>query len=452
MKSIHNAASNFQEDCILERKKKQKNLYRRLLTMLVTALLITSAISPVWAVNVTDTGAANIPAAGKSEASTTTTTKTNASKPSETESTEDSKTEADKTTDKESKKNAPKENVQQATIMLTGDLMCQPMQQLAAYDGSTYDFKPTFQYVKKIFDTADLVIGNLETLVSKSLPLSKDMSSLQTKPYLNAPEEFLDALKYAGFDGFITANNHDCDGGETGLWETLDALDARKIPHTGTFKDENEQRYMLFERNGIKIGILSYATYFNKKEKFLSVEKQAYMLNRLDTDAVQRDIKALRDAGAEYIIAYNHSGTEYSQVPAARQERYAILLGSAGVDYVVTSHPHVLQPYEKLPIGDKYVPVIYSMGNFTSAMLSSITKETLVLSLTLSKDKNGKVSLKEQTYYPCYMLDEYENEPFVLMPEDNCFNGDFEQTASEKLKKQLAKNYAHIRKIVGKLH
>ena len=39
------------------------------------------------------------------------------------------------------------------------------------------------------------------------------------------------------------------------------------------------------------------------------------MLNRLDTDAVQRDIKALRDAGAEYIIAYNHSGTEYSQVP-----------------------------------------------------------------------------------------------------------------------------------------
>lgn len=436
----------------MERKKKQENLCRRLLTMLVTALLITSATSPVWAVNITNAGVARIPSAGKSEVSTTTTTKTNASKPPEAESTERSKTEAGKITDKESKKNAPEENVQQATIMLTGDLMCQPLQQLAAYDGSTYNFKPTFQYVKNIFDTADLVIGNLETLVSKSLPLSKDMSSLQTKPYLNAPEEFLDALEYAGFDGFITANNHDCDGGETGLVETRDALDVRKIPHTGTFKDENEQRYMLFERNGIKIGILSYATYFNKKEKFLSAEKQAYMLNRPDTDAVQRDIKALRDVGAEYIIAYNHSGTEYSQVPAARQERYATLLGSAGVDYVVTSHPHVLQPYEKLPIGDKYVPVIYSMGNFTSAMLSSITKETLVLSLTLSKDKNGKVSLKEQTYYPCYMLDEYENEPFVLMPEDNRFNGNFEQTASQKLKKQLAKNYAHIREIVGILH
>ena len=128
--------------------------------------------------------------------------------------------------------------------MLTGDLMCQPMQQLAACNGSTYDFKPTFQYVEKIFDTADsCYIGNLETLVSKSLPLSEDMSSLQTKPHLNAPEEFLDALEYAGFDGFITANNHDCDGGETGLVETLDALDAAlKIPHTGTFKDENEQR------------------------------------------------------------------------------------------------------------------------------------------------------------------------------------------------------------------
>ncbi len=432
----------------MERKKNPKNLYRGLLTMLVAAMLITSSMSPVWAANATNAAAA----AGKDQVSTAGTVGKTISQPSNVETAKDSKTKANQSADKESEKNAPAENIQQATIMLTGDLMCQPMQQLAAYDGSTYDFKPTFQYVKSIFDTADLVIGNLETLVSKSLPLSKDMANLQTKPYLNAPEEFLDALEYAGFDGFITANNHDCDGGETGLVETLDALDARKIPHTGTFKDENEQRYMLFERNGIKIGILSYATYFNKKEKFLSVEKQAYMLNRPDADAVQRDVKALHDAGAEYIIAYNHSGTEYSQVPAARQERYATILGSAGVDYVVTSHPHVLQPYEKLPIGDKYVPVIYSMGNFTSAMLSPITKETLVLSLTLSKNENGKVSLKEQTYYPCYMLDEYENDPFVLMPEDNRFNGDFEQTASEKLKKQLTKNYAHIREIVGKLY
>ena len=103
---------------------------------------------------------------------------------------------------------AEKKEPRQITVMLTGDLMCQPMQQMKAFDGRSYDFRPTFKYVKKIFDEADIVIGNLETLVSKSLPLSKDMNRLQSKPYLNAPAEWLDALEYAGFDGFIMANNH----------------------------------------------------------------------------------------------------------------------------------------------------------------------------------------------------------------------------------------------------
>ena len=204
------------------------------------------------------------------------------------------------------------------TVMLTGDLMCQPLQQMRAFDGTSYDFKPTFKYVKGIFDEADIVIGNLETLVSKSLPLSKDMNRLQSKPYLNAPEEWLDALEYAGFDGFIMANNHACDGGEIGISETLEALDSRNLPHTGLFKSRQDKRYFLMEQKGIKIGVISYAAYYNLKDKFLSEEKQ------------------------EYIIAYNHSGTEYSHIPAVRQERYGIMLAQA--DFLTytpwgTSHP-----------------------------------------------------------------------------------------------------------------
>ena len=155
------------------------------------------------------------------------------------------------------------------TVMLTGDLMCQRSQQLKAFDGTSYDFKPTFRYVKKIFDEADIVIGNLETLVSESLPLSKDMNLLQGKPYLNAPNEWLDALEYAGFDGLIMANNHACDGGKTGIIETLEELDRRGIPHTGLYRSKQEKRYFTLERNGIKIGILSYAAYYNLKDKIL---------------------------------------------------------------------------------------------------------------------------------------------------------------------------------------
>ena len=346
---------------------------------------------------------------------------------------------------------SPDSSASEITLMFTGDLMCQPSQQTAAFNGKTYNFEPTFKYVKNIFDNADFVVGNLETLISKSLPLSKDMQRLQSKPFLNGPEAYLDALEYAGFDAFIMANNHGCDGGELGITETLDALDEREIPHTGLFRDSSEKRYFILEQNGIKVGILSYATYFNKKEKFLSEDKRESMINRTTQAKINADVKALKAEGADFIIAYNHCGTEYSQEPAARQETYGIMFAIAGVNYIIGSHPHVLQPFDLIRFNDLKVPYIYSMGNFASSMIDPITKETIVLSLTLKKSESGEVILADQEYYPCYMLDEYEGNSFVIMPEDERYNDGFYEKAPSDLIKQIRKNYKHIRKIVGKL-
>ena len=345
----------------------------------------------------------------------------------------------------------PDSSASEITLMFTGDLMCQPSQQTAAFNGKTYNFEPTFKYVKNIFDNADFVVGNLETLISKSLPLSKDMQRLQSKPFLNGPEAYLDALEYAGFDAFIMANNHGCDGGELGITETLDALDEREIPHTGLFRNSTEKRYLILEQNGIKVGILSYATYFNKKEKFISEGKRESMINRTTQAKINADVKALKAEGADFIIAYNHCGTEYSQEPAARQETYGIMFAIAGVNYIIGSHPHVLQPFDLIRYNDLKVPYIYSMGNFASSMIDPITKETIVLSLTLKKTESGEVVIADQEYYPCYILDEYEGNPFVIMPEDERYNDGFYEKAPSDLVKQIRKNYKHIRQIVGKL-
>ena len=345
----------------------------------------------------------------------------------------------------------PDSSESEVTLMFTGDLMCQPSQQTAAFNGKAYNFKPTFKYVKNIFDNADFVVGNLETLISKSLPLTKDMNRLQSKPFLNGPEAYLDALQYAGFDAFIMANNHGCDGGELGITETLDALDERGIPHTGIFRDRSEKRYFILEQNDIKIGILSYATYFNKKEKFLPADKREDMINRITQAKINADVKALREEGADYIVAYNHCGTEYSQEPASRQESYGVMFAIAGVDYIIGSHPHVLQPFDLIRYNNLKVPYIYSMGNFASSMIDPKTKETIILSITLKKTETGEVVLAEQDYYPCYILDEYDGNSFVLMPEDDRYNDEFFEKAPGDLVTQIKKNFKHIRKIVGKL-
>ena len=130
--------------------------------------------------------------------------------------------------------------------------MCHPTHNRPLMTEETYDFTPTFPLCQKIFARADLVVGNLETLVSKR-PAAVQRSinyERQTRPYLNAPDNFLDALSYAGFDVLITANNHVCDGGETGIQETLDALDAHGFAHTGSFP--TEKRYVLAKADDIK--------------------------------------------------------------------------------------------------------------------------------------------------------------------------------------------------------
>ena len=175
------------------------------------------------------------------------------------------------------------------------------------------------------------------------------------------------------------------------------------------------------------------------------------MINRTTQAKINADVKALKAEGADFIIAYNHCGTEYSQEPAARQENYGIMFAIAGVNYIIGSHPHVLQPFDLIRYNDLKVPYIYSMGNFASSMIDPITKETIVLSLTLKKSESGEVILADQEYYPCYMLDEYEGNPFVIMPEDERYNDGFYEKAPSDLVKQIRKNYKHIRKIVGKL-
>ena len=330
-------------------------------------------------------------------------------------------------------------------IMLTGDLMCKGPNQDAAYDGSEFDFRYSLKYVKEIFKEADIVVGNLEGCISESYPLARDISFLQSKPYLNAPYEFLEALDYAGFDGVIMANNHNLDLGYTGIVETIDAVEKAGLKHTGLYKSEDSKHYFIIERKGVKIGFLSYATYFNEKERNLSKEERGFMLSEYSKSAAKADIAALKKAGADYIIAYNHCGDEYSQTPAKRQYTYAKQLYSLGVDYVVNSHPHVLQPVGTVKTGGKIYPTMFSLGNFTGCKLSDDKcLDSVIFELTLSIDKKGKVSLKKQDYTPVWLAPSWNNEEYILIPEG------YADTATESLEKTAKSHFRAIRNIISK--
>lgn len=270
----------------------------------------------------------------------------------------------------------------------------------------TWDFSQSFRYVKETLQKGDLTIGNLETMVSQSSPLGMQIRRLEDRPYLNAPASFLDALKYAGYDLLTMANNHNIDTGERGIYETLQNVEDWGFMHTGLFSSAEDERYIIVEVNGIKIGIVSYASYFNTKDNNLTESGQDVLLNRYGRKKARADIRAARDAGAEYIIAFIHWGAENTHQTTDNQAQYARTLAEAGADYIVGSHPHALQRQDMITTSDlREVPVIYSMGNFLSSMQSDINNDTIILQLNLKRDEDGKVVVASHRIYPAAVLE-----------------------------------------------
>lgn len=281
-----------------------------------------------------------------------------------------------------------------ATILLTGDLLCQRKQQNAyRKQNGSFDFSDMFAPVTELFQKADLVVGNFETICETSLAYMHESSTADGLPFLNAPPQFIASLKNAGFDAVCSANNHNCDGGMQGLQATLQELKKADLPVTGIFDSPDTKRYLLFDVNGMRIALLAYATFYNFKSAAI---KNKEMLNLYTAEKAKKDIASAKKDGAQFVISYIHWGSEYTHKVSRKQKRIAKELTQAGCDFIAGSHSHVLQPFETV----NGVPCLYSFGNFISSQTKDGTQETVILQLQL-KEENGKVQLADLQAIPC---------------------------------------------------
>ena len=329
-----------------------------------------------------------------------------------------------------------------ALLMFTGDIMCLTGQQLAARSGSS--LSDGFRFVSGLFGLSDLAVGNLETAISASSPLTIDRKTgADGRPYCNAPEALADALRYAGYDALVTANNHCCDAGEIGIRETIAVLDERSLFHTGTFTDASAPRFLLFDANGIRVGIIATTNSVNGHERSISADARPWMVNLYEEDRVRRDIASAREAGAEFIIAWMHSGKENSSFVTRVQRDHAAFLADAGADLVLGAHPHVLQKAEYLTSTDgRKVLCAYSLGNFISSMSKTAgNRDTVILCVTLRKTENG-AELTKAGYIGARVLNTADSGPFTVVPIASGLNGGM-------IDKSLSSARKRIRKAIG---
>lgn len=296
------------------------------------------------------------------------------------------------------------------SLVFAGDAM-QHDRQIAAARGKqdVFNYDACFKNVETYVRSADYAVVNLEC-------------ALGGKPYtgypcFSAPDAYAAALWRCGFDLFLHANNHCLDRRDAGLRRTLNVLDTLGVPHIGTYRNAEERRKQLpfiTDIKGLKVAFLNYTYGTNG----IVVQKDV-VVDYINRQTMRSDIRKAREIGAELVVVCVHWGVEYKLVQNREQESLAAFLEEEGVDLIIGGHPHVIQPME-IRHNEKWnkdVLVVYSLGNFISAMRTDDTRGGAMVKVVVGK-KDGKPCLKGASYKLVYVQEPERGGNYELVPAD----------------------------------
>lgn len=281
-------------------------------------------------------------------------------------------------------------------ILFAGDAMQHQSQLDSAHRGAgKYDYSECFKAIAPYVRSADYAVVNLEC------PLGgKPYSGY---PMFCAPDEYAAALRDAGFDLALTANNHTLDRRDKGLRRTLSVLDSLGIRHTGTFSPAESRKDsvpLMIDIRGFRIAFLNYTYGTNGIRPGAGVA-----VNMIDTAMIRHDIERALHMGAEIVAVCPHWGVEYRMLPEKSQRRLAGKILEMGADMIIGAHPHVIQPMElKEDSMGRCKLTVYSLGNFLSGMRTADTRGGTTVTVTLRRDRTGRAYIAGAVYRPVFTL------------------------------------------------
>ncbi len=295
-------------------------------------------------------------------------------------------------------------------LVATGDILMHNTVIASGLQGSSYNFDHLYDPVKHLITAGDYASVNLECA------LAGPSSGYTGYPLFNSPDNIAPALKNAGFDLVVTANNHILDRGYQGAVRTMDTLRQAGLDTTGTFKSQQEsQNYLIKDLHGVKVGYLAYS--YSTNGIPVPADKP-YFYNFLDREKIIRDITALRPQ-VDLVVVILHWGVEYSPYPTAQQRQMAKELFTKGADVILGSHPHVIQPMETMKINGQDKFVIYSMGNSMGNQNGVERNSGVILNLQFAKNlTDGATVLTGVNYTPIYIHPYYigQKRTFRVVP------------------------------------
>ena len=250
-------------------------------------------------------------------------------------------------------------------------------------DGS-YNYDYNFAYVKDIVQAADLAVINQECVIGG------DEWGIRDYPCFNVRTEVAAAIANAGFDVVLAATNHVLDIGKVGSLYMVNFFRTNypQLTLLGIHDSwETRDEIHVIERNGIRIGMINYTDILNCKGDY-DADGQ-YLVDMLDYDRLATLIQRTKEA-SDFVIVFPHWGTEYNLGTDDSQAEQAAFLAAQGVDLVIGTHPHVVEPIDYIdrPDGGKML-IYYSLGNFQSLQRKEATLLGGMAKVTIKKDFKG---------------------------------------------------------------
>ena len=273
-----------------------------------------------------------------------------------------------------------------------------------------FDYGPVFKDVAGILSDADLTVMNFEGNVCGE-PYGTQTTS--------APIELIRSLRTCGVDLLQMANSCAINNGLNGMTATLNAIRSAGIEPLGAYATASELRnskgYTITEVQGVKIAFVAFTKGLGGRGMPAGNEDLVNLLYKdysteykeIDKDRISAILKNVEAEKPDLTVAMLHWGSEYNDDISKTQKSIVSLMQKQGVDVILGTHPHTLQPIVFDDMAGTLVA--YSLGDFFGEADRGATNYSIILDIEVTKDANAGITrVTNYSYTPIYTVREGE--------------------------------------------
>lgn len=281
------------------------------------------------------------------------------------------------------------------SLAVTGDVLLHSrLVEAAEEPDGGYDFLPLLEEQQPYIGQADVALCNLETPIGEP--------PYRGYPRFDVPAQIVSDVAAVGYDGCTTATNHTMDDGVDGVHRTLGTLEEAGLFVTGSYRDEVESASpAIVDVQGIELGVVAATFSLNG----LTADTDW----RVDTDIsgptlIERG-EAVRDAGAEIVVAAVHDGAEYATRPTASQRQLGHDLAEPGAfDFIYMHHTHSVLPIEK----HDGTWIVFGLGNSVAqhATPTVLNREGISVQATFAEQDDDTWDVTELAWVPHFLTED----------------------------------------------